>query len=75
MRVQGLLNGFSWGLRGVLNRSEHRGPARGPVLDTGADKLGIRAIRHTNKTYSSNEMEFENLEKWKSSRGLSWEAT
>lgn len=23
---------------------------RGPVLDTGADNLGIRAIRYTNKT-------------------------
>ena len=38
------------------------GPAWGPVRDTGADKLGIRAIRHTNKTYSSNGTEYVNLE-------------
>ena len=58
MQVQRLLNGFLGGLGGVLNRSERRGP----VLDTGADKLGIRAIRHTNKTYSSNGTDHVNLE-------------
>ena len=41
--------------RGCLEPVRTSGPVWGPVPDTGADKLGIRAIRHTNKTYSSTE--------------------